>query len=125
MTADRRHCVDARGSAPSRHGAAAAWLAVRVVVRGRVETAAEVLRDRLAEPWTFTALAEEVHLPRSAVRYAPVHIGVWGGGTHGRARTAGHERHADRQQERYNDRPAWRMAAELPFQDACSLPLSP
>ena len=65
MTADRRHCVDGRGSAPSRHGAAAAGLAVRVVVRGHVETAAEVSRDRLAEPWTITALAEEVHLSRS------------------------------------------------------------
>jgi hypothetical protein len=61
----------------------------------------------------------------AAVRYASVHIGVRVGGTHGHARTAGQERHADRQQERYNDRPARRMAAELPLQDACSLPLSP
>lgn len=61
----------------------------------------------------------------AAVRYVSVHIGVWGGGTHGRARTAGQERYADRQQERYNDRSDQRMAAELPFQDACSLPLSP
>lgn len=62
---DRRHSVDDGGSAPSRHGAAADRLTMRGVVRGHVETAAEVLRDRLAEPWTLTTLAEEVHLSRS------------------------------------------------------------
>jgi hypothetical protein len=67
----------------------------------------------------------EAEFGAAAVLYTPMHIGVWGGGTHGRARTAGQERYADRQQERYNDRPARRMAAELPFQDSCSLPLSP
>lgn len=35
------------------------------VVRGHVVTAIGVLRNRLAEPWTLNALAEEVHLSRS------------------------------------------------------------
>lgn len=38
---------------------------MRGVVRGHVETAAGVLRDRLVEPWTLSMLAEEVHLSRS------------------------------------------------------------
>jgi hypothetical protein len=40
----------------------------------------------------------------AAVQHTSVHIGVWGVGTHGRARTAGQERYADRQQKRYDDR---------------------
>jgi AraC-like DNA-binding protein len=39
----------------------------RGVVRSHVETTIGVLRDRLAEPWTLTTLAEEVHLSRSQV----------------------------------------------------------
>jgi transcriptional regulator GlxA family with amidase domain len=35
------------------------------VVRGHVVVAIDVLRDRLAEPWTLDALAEEVQLSRS------------------------------------------------------------
>jgi transcriptional regulator GlxA family with amidase domain len=35
------------------------------VVRGHVVTAVNVLRARLAEPWTLDALADEVHLSRS------------------------------------------------------------
>jgi AraC-like DNA-binding protein len=38
---------------------------VHGVVRSHVETTIGVLRDRLAEPWTLTTLAEEVHLSRS------------------------------------------------------------
>ena len=60
MTADRHHRVDGRGNAPPPDGAAAALLVVRGVVRGHVETAVGALRDRLAEPWTLTTLAEEV-----------------------------------------------------------------
>ena len=37
----------------------------RGVVRGHTVTAVKILRDRLAEPWTLDALAEEVHLSRS------------------------------------------------------------
>ncbi len=38
----------------------------RGVVRGHVASAAvHVLRDRLAEPWTLTSLADELHLSRS------------------------------------------------------------
>ena len=65
MTADRRHRVDGRGGAPPSHGAAAARLVVRGVVRGHVETAVGVLRDHLAEPWTLDSLAKQVHLSRS------------------------------------------------------------
>lgn len=43
MTTDRHRTVDVCGSAPPRHGAAPAGLAVRGVVRGHVETASEVL----------------------------------------------------------------------------------
>jgi len=35
------------------------------VVRGHAVTAVNILRTRLAEPWTLDALAEEVHLSRS------------------------------------------------------------
>jgi transcriptional regulator GlxA family with amidase domain len=37
----------------------------RGVVRGHAVTAVDVLRSRLAEPWTLSALAKEVHLSRS------------------------------------------------------------
>jgi transcriptional regulator GlxA family with amidase domain len=37
----------------------------RGVVRGHVVTAIGVLRTRIAEPWTLSSLAEEVHLSRS------------------------------------------------------------
>ena len=49
-------------------------------------------------------MCSEAGFGAAAVRYASVHIGVRGSGTHGHARTAGQERYADRQQERYNDR---------------------
>jgi transcriptional regulator GlxA family with amidase domain len=39
--------------------------AERGVVRGHVVVAVEVLRKRIAEPWTLDALTEEVHLSRS------------------------------------------------------------
>ncbi len=35
------------------------------VVRGHVVTAVGVLRTRIAEPWTLSSLASEVHLSRS------------------------------------------------------------
>jgi transcriptional regulator GlxA family with amidase domain len=35
------------------------------IVRGHVITAVNVLRARLAEPWTLDALADEIHLSRS------------------------------------------------------------
>lgn len=35
------------------------------VVRGHVVAAVNVLRSRLAEPWTLNTLAEEIHLSRS------------------------------------------------------------
>lgn len=35
------------------------------VMRGHVVTAVRLLRDRLAEPWTLDALADEIHLSRS------------------------------------------------------------
>lgn len=38
---------------------------VRSVVRGHVVAATRVMRDRLAEPWSLDALADEVHLSRS------------------------------------------------------------
>lgn len=37
----------------------------RGVLRGHAVVAVGVLRDRLAEPWTLSSLAEEVHLSRS------------------------------------------------------------
>jgi transcriptional regulator GlxA family with amidase domain len=37
----------------------------RGVTRGHVVVAADLLRGRLAQPWTLGALAEEVHLSRS------------------------------------------------------------
>lgn len=64
MTADRRD-RDGCGSDPPPRGAAATRLVMRGVVRGHVETAVGVLRDRLVEPWTLSMLAEEVHLSRS------------------------------------------------------------
>ncbi len=39
--------------------------AIRGVVHGHVVVAINVLRNRLAEPWTLDALADEVHLSRS------------------------------------------------------------
>lgn len=39
----------------------------RGVVRGHVVVAVGILRDRLDEPWTLSALASEVHLSRSQV----------------------------------------------------------
>lgn len=44
------------------------WLkvpATHSVVRGHVATAVQALRARLAEPWTLSSLAAEVHLSRS------------------------------------------------------------
>lgn len=38
---------------------------VRGVVRGHAATALGILRERLAEPWTLSTLAQEVHLSRS------------------------------------------------------------
>lgn len=35
------------------------------VVRGHVVVAVKLMRERIAEPWTLDALAEEVHLSRS------------------------------------------------------------
>ena len=35
------------------------------MVRGHVVVAVKVLRDRIADPWTLDALADEVHLSRS------------------------------------------------------------
>jgi AraC family transcriptional regulator len=37
----------------------------RGTVRSHVVTAVNVIRERIAEPWTLNALAEEVHLSRS------------------------------------------------------------
>jgi transcriptional regulator GlxA family with amidase domain len=39
--------------------------AIHGVLRGHVVSAVKVLRERIAEPWTLQALAEEVHLSRS------------------------------------------------------------
>lgn len=39
--------------------------AVRGVVHGHVVVAVNLLRSRLAEPWTLNSLADEVHLSRS------------------------------------------------------------
>lgn len=39
--------------------------APRGVVRGHVAVAVKVLRERIADPWTLDALADEVHLSRS------------------------------------------------------------
>lgn len=64
MTADRRDDADGRRGAPPTHGAPVQPV-VRGVVRGHVETAVGVLQDRLAEPWTLTTLAKELHLSRS------------------------------------------------------------
>ena len=41
--------------------------ATRGVLRGHVVAAVNILRSRLAEPWTLDALADEVHLSRSQV----------------------------------------------------------
>jgi hypothetical protein len=54
----------------------------------------------------------------------------WALGSEGAKSTDGHgrrgqERCADRPKERYIDRSAQRLAADLPFQDACSLSSSP
>lgn len=65
MTADENHRGDGRRSAPPPDATAAARPVVRGAVRGHVARAIGVLRDRLAEPWTLTTLAEEVHLSRS------------------------------------------------------------
>lgn len=46
---------EARYTVPGAHG----------VVRGHVVIAVNLLRSRLAEPWTLDALAGEVHLSRS------------------------------------------------------------
>jgi AraC family transcriptional regulator len=43
----------------------AAKAPVRGVVRGHVVVAVGILGDRLAEQWTLSSLAEEVHLSRS------------------------------------------------------------
>lgn len=40
-------------------------MAGRGVIRGHVVAAVGVLRSRLAEPWTLSLLAQEVHLSRS------------------------------------------------------------
>jgi transcriptional regulator GlxA family with amidase domain len=40
-------------------------IGARGVVRGHVVTTVGPLRTRLAEPWTLSSLAGEVHLPRS------------------------------------------------------------
>lgn len=40
-------------------------LASHGIVRGHAPAAARLLRERLAEPWTLSSLAEEVHLSRS------------------------------------------------------------
>ncbi len=42
-----------------------ATLVTRGVVHGHVVVAVNLLRERIAEPWTLNALAEEVHLSRS------------------------------------------------------------
>lgn len=56
MTRPRTWAPRHREAAPPvRHG----------VVRGHTVTAVGILRDRLAEPWTLDALANEVHLSRS------------------------------------------------------------
>lgn len=39
--------------------------AVHGIVRGHVVVAVKLLRERIAEPWTLDALADEVHLSRS------------------------------------------------------------
>jgi transcriptional regulator GlxA family with amidase domain len=65
MTADRRHRTGGRRGAPPAQGAAPAQPVVRGVVRGHAGTAAGVLRDHLAEPWTLDSLANEVHLSRA------------------------------------------------------------
>ena len=46
-------------------GTKTAPIAARGVVRGHVVTAVQILRTRLAEPWTLDLLAAEVHLSRS------------------------------------------------------------
>ncbi len=57
-----RNCTPT-GSPPQQRNPAAG----HGVVRGHTVTAVGILRDRLAEPWTLDALAEEVHLSRSQV----------------------------------------------------------
>ncbi len=50
---------------------------MRGVLRGHVVSAVKVLRERIAEPWTLQALAEEIHLSRSQlVRAFDATVGV-------------------------------------------------
>ncbi|HWG01458.1 MAG TPA: AraC family transcriptional regulator [Trebonia sp.] len=64
MTADQRPILDSQQAATS-GGAPVIAAGERGIVRGHVVVAVEVLRARLAEPWTLDALAEEIHLSRS------------------------------------------------------------
>jgi AraC-like DNA-binding protein len=57
-------------TAPLTHDAPTLTPTVRGVVRGHVVTAVNILRTRLAEPWTLSLLADEVHLSRSQVAQA-------------------------------------------------------
>ncbi len=51
--------------------------APRGVVHGHVLTAVQLLSSRIAEPWTLSALADEVHLSRSQlVRAFDATVGV-------------------------------------------------
>ena len=51
--------------------------APRGVVRGHALVAIGLLRNRLAEPWTLSSLAQEVHLSRSQlVRAVDATVGV-------------------------------------------------
>src|SRR5579875_621903 len=56
-----------RETGSSRERRAAAPLAGHGVVRGHVAVAINTLSTRLAENWTLSSLAEEVHLSRSQV----------------------------------------------------------
>lgn len=51
--------------APARPPSGLATSSPHGVVRGHVIAATDALRARMAEPWTLSSLAEEVHLSRS------------------------------------------------------------
>lgn len=67
MTATERPIVDSPPKATST-GAPVIAAGMRGIVHGHVVVAVNVLRSRLAEPWTLDSLADEVHLSRSIRR---------------------------------------------------------
>jgi transcriptional regulator GlxA family with amidase domain len=70
MTPDHPYPVRDRGPGHPARGSEPITLVRHGVVRGHVVTAVGVLRGRLAEPWTASSLAEEVHLSRSQLTRA-------------------------------------------------------